>query len=134
MAACVVLLIEDNPSDVKITRRALTTAGVDVRLEVARDGSAAIDYLFGAVAKPLPDIVLLDVNLPRINGGEVLERIRGDDRTRNLPVVLLTSSIEQEDFARSADPSVSAFVCKPFRFEEFALAAGDLGVRWLEKH
>ena len=130
------LLVEDNPTDEKLTLRALHTSGVVNEIAVARDGAEALDFLFGQGAHAsragavLPAVVLLDLKLPKIDGLEVLRRIRADERTKHLPVVVLTASREQEDLARSYSLGVNAYVRKPVDFPQFAEAAKTLGLFW----
>jgi len=132
-----ILLIEDNPSDVDLTRRALRKARVQNALVVVEDGEEALDYLFcrGAYAgrdhSALPAITLLDLNLPKIPGLEVLHRIRADERTRRLPVVILTSSTEEHDVAAGYDLGVNSYIRKPVDFTQFAQAIENLGLYWL---
>lgn len=132
-----ILLVEDNLSDEKLTVRALKKSGVKNDLVVVRDGAEALDYLFGtgpyatAEARPLPVLILLDLNLPRIDGLEVLRRIRADERTRLLPIVILTSSKEAEDVLRGYSLGANAYVRKPVDFAEFAVAAQSIGLFWL---
>lgn len=132
-----ILLVEDNPSDEKLTLRALKTCGVANEVVVVRDGAEALDYLFatgkyeGRDASQLPTVALLDLKLPRIDGLEVLRRLRGDERTRMLPVVILTSSKEDEDIAKGYQLGANAYVRKPIDFGEFATAAKTLGLFWL---
>lgn len=133
----VLLLVEDNPTDEKLTVRAFKKSGVANEIVVVRDGAEALDYLFG-VGKfegrdpgVLPSVVLLDLKLPRIDGLEVLRRIRGNEMTRSLPVVILTSSKEHEDLARSYVLGANAYVRKPVDFVEFAEAANAVGLFWL---
>lgn len=132
-----VLLVEDNPTDEKLTVRALKQGDVPHQVVVARDGADALDYLFrtGAYAdKPhaaQPDLVLLDLKLPRINGVEVLRRIRGDARTRLLPVVVLTASREEADLVECFSLGANAYVRKPVDYGEFVEAARTLGLFWL---
>jgi two-component system response regulator len=131
-----VLLVEDNPSDEKLTIRAFQRGRLGNRVDVVRDGAEALDYLFGQGSHAgrahatLPALVLLDLNLPRVAGLEVLRRIRADDRTRLLPVVVLTSSREEEDVARSYALGANAYVRKPVDFGEFVEAARVLGLFW----
>lgn len=131
------LLVEDNPSDEKLTLRALKKSGVAIDVAVVRDGAEALDYLFAAGphaardASQLPTVVMLDLHLPRIDGLEVLRRIRADDRTRCLPVVILTASRESEDIARGYALGANAYVRKPVDFNEFIAAARALGVFWM---
>ena len=131
------LLVEDNPTDEKLTVRAFKKSGVTNDVVVVRDGAEALDYLFATGkyaardASVLPAVVLLDLKLPRIDGLEVLRRIRADERTRCLPVVILTASKEHEDIARGYSLGANAYVRKPVDFHEFAEAAKTLGLFWL---
>jgi two-component system response regulator len=133
----VLLLVEDNPTDEKLTIRAFKKSGVTNDIVVVRDGAEALDYLFatgkhgGRDATALPAVVLLDLKLPRIDGLEVLRRIRANDRTRCLPVVILTASKEHEDIVRGYSLGANAYVRKPVDFVEFAEAAKTLGLFWL---
>jgi two-component system response regulator len=132
-----ILLVEDNPDDVDLTLRAFRKAGVSRRLEVVADGVEALDYLFaqGAHAdragQPPPVLVLLDLKLPRLDGHEVLRRIREDPRTRLLPVVILTSSLEESDLVRSYGSGCNSYVRKPVSYTEFVEAVRQLGLYWL---
>lgn len=132
----VILLIEDNASDEKLTLLAFRKCGIANEVVVVRDGAEALDYLFGdghhagAASRPLPSLVLLDLNLPRIDGHEVLRRLRADPRTKLMPVVVLTSSKEDEDIARSYELGANAYVRKPVDFTEFVAAAKTLGFFW----
>lgn len=131
------LLVEDNPQDELLTLRALRRANLANRIDVVRDGQQALDYLFreGEFADrndpELPTLVLLDINLPRLSGLEVLERLRADTRTRRLPVVILTSSDDELDRLRSYENGCNSFVRKPVEFGEFAEIVARLGVYWL---
>jgi len=132
----VILLVEDNPDDVDLTIRAFRKANISNEVVVARDGVEALDYLFGTGAHAgktigLPQVVLLDLKLPRVDGMEVLQRIRGDPRTHFLPVVVLTSSREEQDLVRSYELGASSYVRKPVDFKEFMDAARQLGLYWL---
>lgn len=133
----VLLLVEDNPTDEKLTVRAFKKCGLENEIVVVRDGAEALDYLFGTgpylgrEVGVLPGVVLLDLNLPKIGGLEVLSRIRADTRTKLVPVVILTASKEDEDVARGYALGVNAYVRKPVDFGEFASAAETLGVFWL---
>ncbi len=132
----VILLVEDNPDDVDLTIRAFQKANITNEVVVARDGVEALDYLFGTGAhagrrRELPQVVLLDLKLPRVDGLDVLQRIRGDARTRFLPVVVLTSSREEQDLVRSYELGVSSYVRKPVDFTQFMDAARQLGLYWL---
>ena len=129
-----VLLVEDNPDDEELTLRALKRANLTNPVDVARDGQAALDYLFGSsqqAAKPIPVLIVLDLKLPRVNGLDILKRIRGGERTRRLPVVILTSSNEQGDVFNGYELGANSYVCKPVQFDDFTSAVAQLGVYWL---
>jgi two-component system response regulator len=129
-----VLLVEDNRDDEELTIRGLKRSHLANPVDVARDGQEALDYLFATEsqsAKCPPALVLLDVKLPRVGGLEVLERIRADERTRRLPVVILTSSGEDRDLIDGYDLGANSYVRKPIRFQEFATAVAQLGIYWL---
>jgi two-component system response regulator len=130
-----VLLVEDNVDDRDLTLRAFERHGLGTSVEVASDGEEALRYLFepspdGAL-RPLPELVLLDLNLPRVDGLEVLRRIRAAERTRTLPVVVLTSSGEEQDLSRSYALGANSYVRKPVSFTEFMDVSRQLGVYWL---
>jgi two-component system response regulator len=131
----VILLVEDNASDEKLTVLAFKKCGVSNDVVVVRDGADALDFLFGTSKRegqaPLPSVVLLDLKLPKVDGLEVLRRIRADERTKFLPVVVLTSSKEDEDVLRSYSLGANAYVRKPVEFAAFAEAAKTLGLFWL---
>ena len=133
----IILLVEDNPKDEALTLRALKKSGIANEVAVARDGVEALDYLFNAGTRPdgnaaeLPTVVLLDLKLPKIDGLEVLKRIREDERTKLLPVVILTSSNEEEDRLMGYKLGANSYVRKPIGFNEFATAVRDLGLYWL---
>jgi two-component system response regulator len=133
----VILLVEDNDDDVALAVRAFDKSGVANEIVVARDGVEALDYLLPSDSRPerppapLPEVVLLDLKLPRVDGLEVLRRIRGHERTRRLPVVVLTSSNEQRDIIISYDLGANSFVRKPVDFAQFLDAARQLGLYWL---
>ena len=137
MKSKIILLVEDNPSDVGLTQRALAKSRVSNELVVAEDGQEALDYLFGAGAyagrevTELPALVLLDLKLPRVDGLEVLRQIRADERTRRLPVVILTTSKEEQDVAQSYDLGANSYIRKPVDFTQFAQAVEHLGLYWL---
>jgi CheY-like chemotaxis protein len=132
-----ILLVEDNPDDEELTIRALRKNGIANQLVVARDGVQALDYLFGAEewagrdTSIMPAVVLLDLKLPRVDGLEVLGRMRSDPRTRLVPVVVLTSSREEQDIIRSYSLNVNSYVRKPVDFTEFTEAVKHLGMYWL---
>jgi two-component system response regulator len=125
----VILLVEDNASDEKLTILAFRTCGVANELIVVRDGAAALDYILGS--ESLPTVVLLDLKLPKIDGLEVLRRVRAVERTKLLPVVVLTSSKQEEDVLGSYTLGANAYVRKPVDFAQFAEIARTLGLFWL---
>lgn len=137
MKAKSILLVEDNPQDELLILRALKKVSLANEVEVVRDGQQAIDHLFGVgefaarADAELPAVVLLDIGLPRISGLEVLARLRADERTRLLPVVILTSSDEERDRLKSYETGANSFVRKPLDFAEFAETVARLGIYWL---
>ncbi len=137
MSNKVILLIEDNPDDEALTMRALRKNNIANDVVVARDGAEALEYLFatskfaGRDITDWPAVVLLDLKLPKVSGLEVLERIRADQRTRRMPVVVLTSSKEEDDVARSYDLGVNSYVRKPVDFTQFVEAVKQIGLYWL---
>ncbi len=137
MKSKIILLVEDNPSDVGLTRRAFEKSRISNDLVVAQDGQEALDYLFGTDpltgqnVNELPALILLDLKLPKVDGLEVLRQIRADERTRRQPVVILTTSTEEEDIARSYDMGANSFIRKPVDFNQFAEAVQHLGLYWL---
>jgi two-component system response regulator len=132
-----ILLVEDNPKDEALTLRALKKSGITNEVTVTRDGAEALDYLFctgpfaGRQPATMPTVVLLDLNLPKISGLEVVRRIRADRRTRLLPIVILTSSVEDEDRLRGYELGANSYVRKPVEFGAFANAVQQLGLYWL---
>lgn len=137
-SAVQVLLVEDNPNDVKLTLRALEKHRLANQIEVARDGQEALDYLFGtggndgaAEHQPVPRLILLDLKLPKLSGLEVLERIKSDPRTRSIPVTILTSSREDIDVAAAYELGVNSYIVKPVDFAQFTDAVEQLGFYWL---
>jgi two-component system response regulator len=132
-----ILLVEDNPDDEKLTLRALTKNNL-TKVVVARDGVEALDYLFatGAYAgrdvSAAPTVVLLDLKLPKLDGLGVLRRLRADERTKRLPVVVLTSSKEEQDLMSSYNLGANSYIRKPVDFTRFIEAVRQLGVYWLE--
>jgi two-component system response regulator len=132
-----ILLVEDNPDDVKLTLHALKKCNIANKVVVTCDGVEALDYLFGAGAyagrdvSDQPAVILLDLKLPKIDGLEVLRRMRADSRTRRLPVVVLTSSREEQDIVASYDLGANSYIRKPVDFEQFVAAVHQLGLYWL---
>ncbi|HEV7404633.1 MAG TPA: response regulator [Chthoniobacteraceae bacterium] len=132
-----ILLVEDNPQDLELAQRALRKANVTNRIHVARDGAEALDFIFceGPHAarriEDTPKVILLDLKLPKIDGLEVLQRIKGDPRTSMIPVVVLTSSKEQNDVVESYQLGVNSYIVKPVNFEGFVAAVQQLGMYWL---
>jgi two-component system response regulator len=124
-----ILLVEDNPNDAELTQRALKKSDIGARLAIARDGAEALEYLLGN--RPRPRVVFLDLKLPKIDGIEVLRRVRSEERTRCLPIVVLTSSQEERDINECYKLGVNSYVVKPVEFDKFYKAVGDLGIYWL---
>ena len=137
MAGAVILLVEDNPDDVDLTLRALKRNNIMNEVVVASDGVEALDYLFGTGAyagrdtRAAPQVVLLDLKLPKIDGLEVLRRICSNERTKLLPIVVLTSSKEQQDLVESYSLGANSYVHKPVDFNQFVEAVRQLGLYWL---
>ena len=126
-----ILLVEDSPADVELAVRALKKHNLANQLHVARDGAEAIDFLFGPNAAPTPKIVLLDLKLPKVDGLEVLRRIRADARTALVPVVILTSSKEEHDLAEGYKLGANSYIRKPVDFKQFVEVVKNLGMYWL---
>jgi len=137
MKSKIILLIEDNPSDIKLTKRALANNHILNDLVVIEDGQEALEYLFGTGqyenrdVSQKPALILLDLKLPRIDGLEILQQIRTDPNTKRLPVVVLTTSKEEQDVAASYDLGVNSFIRKPVDFDQFVSAIQHLGLYWL---
>ena len=137
MGRKMILLVEDNPDDEALTLRALQKNNIGNRIVVVRDGAEALDFLFcqgnhaGRDPKDIPQVILLDLKLPKIDGLEVLRRLRADERTRLLPVVVLTSSKEEHDIANSYSTGANSYVRKPVDFNQFLEAVRQLGLYWL---
>lgn len=133
----VILLVEDNPDDEALTLRAFKKNNIKNGVVVARDGAEALDYLFGTGRHAgrditdLPQVMLLDLKLPKVDGLEVLRRVRADARTRLLPIVILTSSKEEQDLMTGYRLGCNSYVRKPVNFDEFVEAARQLGLYWL---
>jgi two-component system, response regulator len=132
-----ILLVEDNPNDVELTLHALKKNNLANRIQIVRDGAEALEYLFGSGADAggdinhKPKVILLDLKLPKVDGMEVLKRIKADERTRSIPVVVLTSSREERDIVESYRLGVNSYIAKPVDFEQFTEAVRQLGLYWL---
>ena len=137
MKSKTILLIEDNASDIDLTKRALEKGRIANALVVVSDGQEALDYLFGTGeyagrdSSDFPALTLLDLKLPKVSGLDVLRRIRSDSRTRRMPVVILTSSREEQDIAAGYDLGVNSYIRKPVDFEHFVQSVAQLGLYWL---
>jgi two-component system, response regulator len=132
-----ILLVEDNPDDLQLSLRALQKAKLANHIQIARDGEEALQFIFcegpfaGRKMTDGPKVVLLDLKLPKVDGMEVLQRIKADPRTRSIPVTVLTSSKEQADVVETYKLGVNSYIVKPVNFERFAAAVHDLGMYWL---
>ena len=132
-----ILLVEDSPDDVEMTLRALRKANIVNRIAVARDGAEALAFLFGAEGQTedrvemTPKLILLDLKLPKVDGFEVLKRVKSDPRTALIPVVILTSSREHRDVVEGYSLGVNSYIVKPVSFEGFLEAVGKLGMYWM---
>ena len=132
-----ILLVEDNPDDVELTLRALKKQNISNRIEVVRDGAEALDFIFCTgqyehrSMENAPKLVLLDLKLPRVDGLEVLEKMKTDPRTKAIPVVVLTSSREERDIVESYKLGVNSYITKPVDFEQFSESVRQLGLYWL---
>ena len=132
-----VLMVEDSDEDLQLALRSFRKANFEDRVQVVRDGAEALDYIFcqgqysGRRIEDIPRVVLLDLKLPKVNGLEVLQRIKSDPRTKRIPVVLLTSSKEDSDVVAGYENGANSYIVKPVAFEGFAKAMQDLGMYWL---
>ena len=135
----IILLIEDNLDDIKLTQRAFYKSDFaeKIRLEVAHNGDDALDFLFGKGAyiyrntRDMPVVILLDLNLPRINGFQILKRIRADKRTKLIPVIIITSSTEEQDIKKAYELGANSYIRKPIDFKKFYVVAQHLGLYWI---
>lgn len=132
-----ILLVEDNPTDAELAIRALKKSGLANKLVWVKDGAEALDFIFGTgvysgrTMVNGPKVIMLDLRLPKVDGMEVLRRVKGDERTRTIPVVVLTSSKEDRDVAESYQLGVNSFISKPVEFDAFAKTVSELGLYWL---
>jgi len=132
-----ILLVEDNPQDVELTLRALKKHHLANSVHVVKDGAEALDYLFargtceGRDVGKTPKVILLDLKLPKVDGLEVLRKVKTDERTKTIPIVVLTSSREEKDMVESYKLGVNSYIVKPVDFSKFIDAVGDLGLYWL---
>ena len=124
-----ILLVEDNANDAELTLRALKQRNLANQVHVCRDGAEAMEFFSGA--SPVPKVVLLDLKLPKVDGLEVLRRLKGDARTKAIPIVVLTSSREEPDIERAYELGANSYIVKPVDFEAFARAVSDVGLYWL---
>jgi two-component system response regulator len=134
MRDAAILLVEDNPDDEELTRRAFDRSNIANALEVVRDGQEALDYLLGTdeePAKPAPALILLDLKLPKVDGLEVLKQIRAHEHTKLVPVVILTSSAEETDLISGYGNGANSYVRKPVDFDQFSESVRQLGLYWL---
>ncbi len=136
-AAVEILLVEDNPNDVELTLRALKKQNLANNVQVAKDGEEALDFIFGTGAHAdrdvnnRPRVILLDLKLPKVDGLQVLRQIKGDERTKAIPVVVLTSSREEQDMVESYKLGVNSYIQKPVDFDQFSKSVADMGLYWL---
>ena len=132
-----ILLVEDNPNDVELTLRALKKANISNQIHVVRDGEEATEFIFceGKFAnrriEDMPSVILLDLKLPKIDGLDILKRVKSDPRTKSIPVICRTSSREQKDILESYNLGTNSYIVKPVNFEQFAAAVQQLGLYWL---
>ena len=128
-----VLLVEDNPDDLELALHAFKLNQISDKIQVARDGAEALQLLFAAAdtESHLPRVVLLDMKLPKVDGLEVLRRLRADPRTRRLPIVMLTASAQEHDIIESYELGVNSYIVKPVEYQRFSETVGQLGLYWL---
>jgi len=126
-----IVIVEDDPSDAELIARVFRKHNMVNKIVLLKDGAEALDFFFGSNANDQPKVVLLDLKLPKVNGIEVLQRLKSDERTKNVPVVVLTSSAENQDIKDAYKYGVNSYVTKPIRFEEFANAVSELRMYWL---
>ena len=127
----VILLVEDNPDDIALALRALKKSNLGKEIVVARDGAEALDYLFGNPENALPELIMLDLKLPKISGIEVLKKLRADERTRFLPIVVMTTSNERQDIVNCYNHGANSYIRKPVDFAKFYDVIKQIGTYWL---
>jgi CheY-like chemotaxis protein len=127
-----ILLVEDNPDDVQLTLNALKKNNITNKVHISRDGQEALEFIFsGDGPRDHPKVILLDLKLPKVDGLEVLQKVKGDPGTRMIPVVMLTSSREEKDLVESYKLGVNSYIVKPVDFDQFTQAVRDLGLYWM---
>jgi len=132
-----ILLVEDNPNDIELTERALKKHKLGARMHVVRDGEQALDYIFcnndfkARKKEEIPRLILLDLKLPKVTGLEVLEKVKTDEQTKNIPVVVLTTSREERDMIKSYQLGVNSYIVKPVDYNKFVDAVAEIGLYWL---
>jgi CheY-like chemotaxis protein len=129
-----IVLVEDDPNDAELITRALKKHNLANKIVLLRDGAEALDFFLGSARKPgrcAAKVILLDIKLPKVDGMEVLRRLRADERTKEIPVVILTSSNQERDVAAAYKLGINSFVTKPIKFDEFAKVVAELGMYWL---
>lgn len=126
----IILLVEDNPNDAKLTMLAIKNSNIENEIVLVKDGVEALDYIFGNI-KNLPNLILLDLKMPKISGIEVLRKIKEDSRTKNIPVVVFTSSQEEPDVKECYNLGANSYIVKPLGFDEFSKVVKDTGLYWL---
>jgi len=126
-----IVIVEDDPNDAELIARVFRRHNMANKIVLLKDGAEALEFFFGSSATDQPRVVLLDLKLPKVNGIEVLQRLKSDDRTKNVPVVVLSSSAEGQDIKDAYKYGVNSYVTKPIRFEEFANAVAQLRLYWL---
>lgn len=138
MNCCDILLVEDDPKDIELINHALKNDKINYLIQIATDGEEALDYLFcrgnysNRRTKPKPRLILMDLKLPKVDGFEVLERIKNDPATRSIPVVILTSSIHEKDIGKGYQLGANSYIEKPVNFDTFAITIKDISRYWLE--
>jgi CheY-like chemotaxis protein len=130
MNALEILLVEDNAADAKLTTIALQEANVSNKIVLLRDGNEALEYIFGSIEDRVPKVIFLDLKMPKVNGNEVLAKLKQDERTRKIPVVMFTSSQEPRDIKECFDLGANSYVVKPVDYDEFSIVVKSMGQYW----